>query len=194
MLKNKIYKKLYRKTLQNYVAKRRLHSLWLDRRSERHIQIMAAQFFIGFFLTIGYGYKTLLTWTQISQIYFGLAVVFSFIPINWLPHIYRIRKELKILLGVCALAPLFTGLVLISNFYIGSLDSKQTVKVINYHFHSDEQIVTVDLENNELNKHLEIRKFPLDKLKSEPDSAVFIIYKGVFGIKIVHDSWILSKK
>jgi hypothetical protein len=52
----------------------------------------------------------------------------------------------------------------------------------------------VDIENKILNKHLEIRKFSLDKFNFEPDSAAYEIHKGFMGIKSVNDSWLIPKK
>ena len=194
MLVNKEYRKLYRRYLLKKAIKKRKITFWLDRKSERHVQIIAAMFFIGFILTIYYSFKTLATWSQISQIYFGLAVLFSFIPPKWLPFIYRIRKELKILLGVCALAPFITGLVLMLNFHITVNKSIQTYKVSDYQFLYYERIVMVELESKEINRHVEIRKFPLDEFNFEPDSAAYNIHNGIFGFKVVQDAWLIPKK
>ncbi len=187
---NNRYRKLYKRYLQNQ-AKRRRITLWLDRKSERHIQIMAIMFFIGFFLTLVYGYKTLASWSQISQIYFGLAVIFNFIPSKWLPFIYRIRKELKVILAIFALSPFFTGIVLLLNFYISTDKMNQTINIAEYNQLYYDEYVIVKLDDDEMNKHIEIRKFSLDKYNFEPDSACYLIHTGVFGIKSIHDSWLI---
>lgn len=194
MLKNREYKMLYRNLIRKDANRKRKNTLWLDQRSEKHIQIMAALFFIGFLLTIAYGFKTLLTWGQISQLFFGCAVIFSLLPVKILPVIYRIRKELKIILGVGALAPFVTGLVLMLNFHFSHVYEIQTTKVIYYQFQYSERIIMVDIENKILNKHLEIRKFSLDKFNFEPDSAAYEIHKGFMGIKSVNKSWLIPKK
>ncbi len=194
MIANKEYKKLYRKYIRKQADKKRKITLWLNRRSERHIQIIAAMFFIGFVLIVYFGFKTLATWGQITQIFIGLAVLFSFMPAKWLPFIYRIRKELKVLLGICALAPFLTGIILMINFYITSDETIYTIKITDYQTFYSDRIVEVVLEDKELNKHFEIRKFSIDKYDFEPDSAVFDIRKGIFGLDAVHNSWLLPKK
>jgi hypothetical protein len=178
--------------MHDAIKSRRI-SLWLDRKSERHIQIMAAMFFIGFLLTIAYGFKTLATWSQISQIFFGLAVLFSFIPSNWLPFIYRVRKELKVLLGVCALAPLFTGIILLLNFHVSTNKSIIIDKVVSYDVNYTDKIILVNLEDEYLNKHIEIRKFSMEQFRFDPDSAGFFIHRGCFGLKTVHNPWLIPK-
>jgi len=152
---------------------------------------MVVMFFIGFLLTIAYGYKTFASWSQISQIYFGLAVIFSFLPSKWLPFIYRIRKELKVILAIFALAPLFTGIALVLNFHIATDKMYETINIAKYQKQYSDKIIIVTLDNKELNKHIEIRKFSLDKYNFEPDSACYLINTGVFGIKTIHDSWLI---
>lgn len=190
---NKDFRKINRKYLRIRASKRRKKTLWLDRKSERHVQMMAAMFFIGFILTIAYGFKTLASWSEISQIYFGLAVIFSFIPNNWLPIYYRIRKELKVLLGICALAPFVTGIALLLNYHITTNEVQQFCKVSGYSYQYDDRIIMVTLNNEELNEHIEIRKFSLDKFNFEPDSACYIIKKGIFGINAIHGSSLIPK-
>ncbi len=194
MLINKQYRKLYRSYMRKQYLHKRQISLWLDRKSDRHIRMMAALFFMGFILTLAYGYETLLTWSGISQIFAAFAVIFSFIPRTWLPFIYRVRKELKVILGVFALAPFFTGVFLMLNFHICIQKKTETYKITNYKIDYGEQMVLVSLENPMLNKHLEIRKFPLSKNKFEPDSASYEVCKGIFGIKSVHNSRLIPKK
>lgn len=179
--------------MKDAIKKHRMN-LWLDRKSERHIQLMAALFIGGFMLIIAYGYKTLATWSQISQIFFGLAVVLSFIPNNWLPFIYRARREMKILLAIAALAPFLTGLSLMINYHFTVNKTVQIEKVISYKYNYTDRIILVEVENKELNKHIEIRKFTMDKYALEPDSAAFNIHTGCFGLKTVHAPWLIPVK
>lgn len=168
-------------------VKRRRISLWLDRKSERHIQMMAAMFFIGFLTSIIYGFYTLATWSKISQIFFALAVLFSFIPNNWLPFIYRVRKELKVLLAICALAPFVTGMALLINFHISIHQEIVVEKVTNYTYNYADRIIFVEVESEELNRYYEIRKFSMDQFNFEPDSVQFDIRSGCLGLKTVHN-------
>ena len=151
---------------------------------------MAVMLFVGVFLILIYGIKTVATWRVISWIYIGFAVLFSQIPIKWMPFIYRIRKELKVLLAICALAPLFTGLFLVINFYFTTSYTIQSVKVIDYYYSYSENIIEVQLDSDILNKHKEIRRFPLDKYNFEPDSIVYVFRRGVFGFNTVGDAWL----
>ncbi len=194
MLINKEYRKLYRRYIRKRANKKRKITLWLDRKSERHIQLIASMFFIGFLLIVFFGFKTLATWSQIVQIFIVFAVFFSLIPAKWLPFIYRLRKELKVLLSVCALAPFFTGLAMMINFYVTTNETIYTVKISNYYTFYSDRIVLVVLEDKELNKHIEIRKFSLDKYNFEPDSAVFEIRKGILGFRVMHNSYLTQKK
>jgi len=193
MLVNKEYRKLYRKYIRKEASNRRKISLWIDRKSERHVQIMAAMFIVGFLLVIAYGYETILSWSKISQIYFGFAVVFGLMPANWLPFIYRIRKELKVLLGICALAPFFTGLVLMFNYHIPIVKYQQTFKVVQYKCEYENNLIMVELDNEKMNNHFEIRKFPMNECKHKPDSAVYLLQKGCFGLTVVKNSWLIPQ-
>lgn len=175
-------------------TRRRKKSLWLDRKSDRHIQVMALMLFVGFFLIIIYGIKTIVTWRVISWIYIGFAVLFSQIPSKLLPFIYRIRKELKVLLAICALAPFFTGMFLVVNFYFTTNGYVQSFKVVDFYYSYSENFIEVDLDNKVFNKHIEIRRFSLDKYDFDPDSAVYILKKGVFGFDVVDDAFLKPKE
>lgn len=188
------YRKIYRRFLMRDAIKKHRFNLWLDRKSERPIQLMAALFFSGFILSIAYGYKTLASWSQISQLFFALAVLFSFLPKSWLPFIFRVRRDMKILLCIAALAPFATGLVLMLNYHVTVKSVTQIEKVINYKYNYTDRIILVELENEELNKHVEIRKFSMGKYAIEPDSAVFLINTGCFGLKTIHDPWLIPKE
>lgn len=176
------------------VNRRRKKTLWLDKKSNRHVQIMAATLFVGFFLILIYGIKTIATWRVISWIYIGFAILFSQIPAKWMPLIYRVRKELKVLLAICALAPFSTGLFLVINFYITTNETVQSVKVTNFYYSYSENIIEVELDSEILNKHIEIRRFPLDKYNFEPDSVVYTIKRGVFGFNVIDDAWLKPKE
>ena len=163
-------------------------SLWFDKNSERHIQIMALMLFLGFFAIIFYGFKTIISWRIVSWIYIGFAVVFSQIPNRWLPVVYRIRKEMRVMLVVFALSPLFTGLFLVINYYFSSHKIEQTILVVNYSYYDN--TIEVELDDEELNKHIEIRRFQHNKFDFKPAYAVYTIGEGVFGFNVITNAYL----
>jgi len=161
---------------------------------EKHIQFIVIFFFVGVFTTAIFGSPTILSWGQISQIYVAFALLFSLFPKRILPAIYSVTKELKILLVLGALAPFFTGLFLAINYSIPKYESVEKYKVENYNvYHSDKQI-EVFLENEKFKNQIEIRRFSSDQYPFSPDSAVYYIKTGIFGIKVVNDAQLIKKR
>jgi hypothetical protein len=145
---------------------------------------MAILFFFGIMTIAIIGIPTLLSWIQISRIYIIWVIIFSLIPYRMLPQIYSVRKELKILLAVCALGPVITALILLINFAVVLNVSDEKYKVESYTVFYDDHLIEVNLENNIFENQTEIRRFSTDKFPFEPDSAAYLIKTGLFGFKI----------
>ncbi|MFA6401604.1 MAG: hypothetical protein WCX31_08265 [Salinivirgaceae bacterium] len=184
MNKQSPYKKLYRRWLILQARNKREQIIGLNKKMEMHIQWMAILFFVGIIAIAIIGIPTLLSWIQISRIYIIWAIIFSLIPHRMLPKIYSVRKELKILLAVCALAPVFTALVLVLNFAVVLNVSDEKYKVESYNVYYSDHLIEVNLENNIFENQTEIRRFSTDKFPFEPDSASYRIKTGLFGFKV----------
>lgn len=193
MLNRKTYRKYMRqKNLREAIKKQKQHA-WINKKTERQIQYIVLMFFIGLLLTGFYGTSTLLTWNFIIRIYLSLAFIFSFIPLKILPLIYKIQPEIKLLLAVCGLAPFIIGISLTINYNFSSFNNTAIYKIEKFDVSYDEHIIQVQLENKQLKKHKELRKFSTDKFHFVPDSAAYLVYKGCLGIDVVKDSYLIKK-
>jgi len=188
------YKILYRKWLILKAKHKRELIIGLNKKMEIHIRWIAFLFFLGSIGIAVFGIPTLLSWMQISRIYILWAIIFSFIPLGMLPKIYSVRKELKILLVVCALAPIFTALILVLNFVVAVKVSDEIYKVESYHVYYSDHLIEVNLENNIFENQTEIRRFSTDKFPFEPDSAAYLIKTGIFGFKVASHPRLIELK
>lgn len=177
--------RIHRKPLKKSIYKNRKKHLWIERKLDRHIQIIALLFFIGFALTISMGSKTLTTWNTISKLFVAIAVVTSFFPKKWFPLIYRFKKEMKALLTLFAITPIITGLVLLLNFTFIKEAKLETYPVSKAIYYSNDYLFKVVLEDDVFEKHYQIRTFSKDDYKLYPESATFEVGKGIFGFKVV---------
>jgi len=162
--------------------------------TEKHAAFIAAMFFLGIFLMVFFGNKTLVTWKFISYIYLIIAVLIGVLPLKKLPFIYFVRKELKILLTVFGLAPFFTGLILMINFTFASNITTKTITVTAYKYYPYDETVEVILDDDFINQFSEIRKFTIKELKSTPKTAVYTIKTGLLGMKIIDNSELIFTK
>jgi hypothetical protein len=177
---------LYRKNSTNKKGSKRITSRYKN--NEGYIQIIAFLFFISAFLVLIFGIKTLVSWRVVSWIYVLFVIFYSVILKKFLNK--KISKVLKILFITCGLSPISTGLFLVLNFYVYTNKTKEAVKITNFEILQFDNIIFVELEDTELNKHIEIRKFDMDKYNFKPDSAIYIIKKGIFGLRTVSDTWL----
>jgi len=165
-------------------------SLWIDRKTEVHTRFMALFFFVGVGLILVVGSKTLVSWIAISRIAALIAVVSSFIPIKFFPIIYRVRKELKVIFTICALTPMLTSLLLLTNYIFISDVNIESYKVVSIESHPNDDIFKVNLENDTYKEFRQIRSFSYYDYSHEPDSAHYKTGKGVFSFKVVRKAYL----
>lgn len=182
--------RIHRHIRKSPINKGHKKPLWIDRKLDRHIQIMALLFFIGFALIIGIGSKTLTTWNIISRLFFAIAVITSFTPKSWLPVIYRFRKEMKVLLTLFALTPMITGMILLANFTILTEKKFDSYNVINTIYYPNDYLFKVVLEDNKFEKNYQLRTFSLDNYNFRPDSAHYEIGTGIFTFKVIRNKYL----
>jgi hypothetical protein len=162
--------------------------------TEKHAAFIAAMFFIGIFLMVFFGNKTLVTWKFISYIYLLIAVFITILPLKRLPFIYFIRKELKILLTIFGLAPFLTGVLLMLNFIFTDNPVIKTVNVTAYKYYPYDETVEVILDDDFFNQFSEIRKFTAKRLTNTPQAVVYTIKSGLLGMKVIDKSELIFKK
>ena len=185
------YRKLRRRLVYQQVNK--LHrKLWLDHRSEKHIQLIAVMFFCGIILVITIGMRTLVSWIVISRIYAGLAVAFSLIPLKFYPLIYRLRKEMKVLFSVFGIGPFLTGLILTINFLFSTASWNEIYTVESINYYPSDHLFEVKLEQNALHIRQELRRFSSDKNMTAPEKVEYQFDQGIFGMKTVMKSHLIS--
>ncbi|MBI9069809.1 MAG: hypothetical protein JEZ09_21120 [Salinivirgaceae bacterium] len=192
MWSQKTYRKLQRKFYLREAIKNQKKQQWLNKKTERQIQLIVSLFFIGLIVSGIYGTNTLLSWNYIFRIYLAIALILSFLPISIFPLIYKIQYELKILLVVCGLSPFLLALILSLNYTFSTFSHIETYKVKEFNVYAADRQIMVVLENNALQKHKEIRMFSSDEFHFAPDSAAFEIQEGLFNIQVVKNSYLIN--
>lgn len=166
-------------------------NLWVDRKTDRHALIIALLFFTGFFMVIIFVSETLVTWLGVSRIFALLAVLFSFMPKKSLPLIYRIRKELKVILALFGLAPFFTGLIFTLNFSFSGNAWKETYPVLKLGNYTNKEVIEVVLPEDKYKRFKHIRRFSAHKVNAFPDSVEYTLQKGIFGFVVIDDATLI---
>ncbi len=180
---------------QNIKHKTQKSKLLNTNKLNNNVRLLAVIFFAGALLIIIFGLKTLVTWWFISRIYAFLAVVLFFLPNSFLPKLYSIYAELKIILTIFGLAPLITGLVLAINFGITIQTNTECYKIEHWLYNNNEKYIEVFIENDIYNKQFEMHKIPTAVYPYNlPDSVCYTISKGIFRLKTYRDAKIIYKK
>ncbi|HAM99492.1 MAG TPA: hypothetical protein DCQ26_12865 [Marinilabiliales bacterium] len=194
MRKKTLYQKIYRQWLIRKALRTRSQMEHQNKKMEHTIQLMTTLFFIGLILTGIFGTPTLLSWWQISRIYIACAVLFFFFPNRWFPIVFTTHKELKILMSLCGVAPLITGILLMLNFTLAGNVHTEKFRVLNYKTYYNEGLMIIELENKQFQSHHELRKFSDEEIVIDPDSVRYTIKTGLFGVKVATDGHLIEKK